>query len=116
MSQDTWNVVIYGVEVTGIELNQATKDLFGGLIDTVNEEVLMKVLDSHSYLTWSSSGGDGEVFIGITPQYPWEIVKEQELLSVTTEDVKEEVNRIINEIAAEPITLELDYVSTTGWG
>ena len=116
MSQCSWQVQLYGIEVTNFLIKEEYQEEYDN-----NIEDLLIGTNFPPMLSWGSTGSnDDRLFIGCPPFYPWEISKKyaQEQAEV---EILEFLNKYFLKEDNTPFTIEfvkknIDYIDEEGWG
>jgi hypothetical protein len=109
MSVSEWPVYMYGIDTSEFTFNDKVDDVF---------ELLTELCDDHPYLMWDTNG-DGEYYIGLWPQFPWQTC--EGYVSLTEASVAAEIFRVLEPhleagITGKDVADKCKVISTTGFG
>ena len=112
MSMCEWPIQLYGYDITELEILNKEYE------DDVEEWLNIPKIENellNNGLSWITGGGNGSIYIGVIPRYPWNT----EITSIKTLD---EANKRIYAFlkkyfrVEEEIIKHFDYISEIGWG
>ena len=110
---EVWGINIYGVNVSDLKKKKELENM-----DIEDVDFIEPFCEKHVGLTWASTGS--EMYIGISPIYPWESVAKDMFNKFSSyEKMEEFLIATLQEIcdnSTEELKQMIDYISDYGLG